>query len=70
MSSRWDKEETVYHSFGEDCSSFGFLTYNEAKDRRNALSRLISQKAIVDVQSLVLEKVYILLKNITIHVSF
>ncbi|EED13527.1 cytochrome P450, putative [Talaromyces stipitatus ATCC 10500] len=57
VSNRWDKEETLYHSFGEDRSSFGFLTYDEAKERKNALSRLFSQKAIADAQALVLEKV-------------
>ncbi|KAF3032345.1 hypothetical protein E8E12_001817 [Didymella heteroderae] len=28
---RWDKEARLYKSFGEDRSSFGFLTYTEAK---------------------------------------
>jgi hypothetical protein len=55
---KWDKEKSLYHSFGEDRSSFGFLTYNEAKERKDVLSRLFSKKAIADVQGLVLEKVY------------
>lgn len=31
---RWDKEETIYHSFEEDRSSFGYLAYEDAKDRK------------------------------------
>ena len=54
---KWDKEKSLYHSFGEDRSSFGFLTYNEAKERRDVLLKLFSKKAIADVQGLVLEKV-------------
>jgi hypothetical protein len=54
---KWDKEKSLYHSFGEDRSSFGFLTYNEAKERRDVLSKLFSKKAIADVQELVLKKV-------------
>lgn len=57
---KWDKEKSLYHSFGEDRSSFGFLTYNEAKERKDVLSRLFSKKAVADVQGLVLEKVYFL----------
>ncbi|KAH1415788.1 hypothetical protein KXX16_008908 [Aspergillus fumigatus] len=56
-SNKWDKEESLYHSFGEDRSSFGFLTYNEAKERKDVLNRLFSKKAVADVQGLVLEKV-------------
>jgi hypothetical protein len=54
---KWDKEKSLYHSFGEDRSSFGFLTYNEAKERKDVLSRLFSKKAVADAQGLVLEKV-------------
>jgi len=43
---RWDKEETLYRSFGEDESSFGFLTHVEAKERRDAMSRLFSTQSI------------------------
>lgn len=65
VSNRWDKEETLYHSFGEDRSSFGFLTYDEAKQRKNSLSRLFSQKAIAGAQALILEKVYLSITNLT-----
>ncbi|KAL1989438.1 hypothetical protein VTN49DRAFT_7249 [Thermomyces lanuginosus] len=54
---RWDKEENLYHSSGEDRSSFGFLTYREAKERKDVLARLFSKQAIADVQGLVTEKV-------------
>jgi hypothetical protein len=57
-SNKWDKEKTLYHSFGEDRSSFGFLTYDEAKERKDVLRRLFSKKAVADVQGLILEKVW------------
>ncbi|KAL4879870.1 cytochrome P450 [Aspergillus karnatakaensis] len=50
---RWDKEESLYHSFGEDRSSFGYLTYREAKERKDAMSRRFSRKAIQDGQKIV-----------------
>ncbi|KAK4630865.1 Cytochrome P450 monooxygenase yanH [Fulvia fulva] len=52
-SNKWDKEETVYHSFGEDRSSFGFLTYREAKQRKDVLAPLFSKCAALDLQGLV-----------------
>ncbi|KAL1989053.1 hypothetical protein VTN96DRAFT_5816 [Rasamsonia emersonii] len=60
---RWDKEESVYHSFGEDRSSFGFLTYKEAKERKDVLTKMFSKKAIADVQGLIVEKVVDLCKS-------
>ena len=54
---RWDKEESLYHSFGEDRSSFGYLRYAEAKDRKDILARTFSKRAIVDAQHLIREKV-------------
>lgn len=47
----------MYHSFGEGRSSFGFLTYKEAKERRDLLARQFSKKAIHEVQDIVQEKV-------------
>lgn len=54
---RWDKEESLYHSFGEDRSSFGFLTYAEAKPRKDILTRIFSKKSVRDAEGLVQEKV-------------
>ncbi|KAI9834921.1 MAG: hypothetical protein M1819_002644 [Sarea resinae] len=54
---RWDKEESLYHCFGEDASSFGFLAYREAKERRDAMSRMFSTKAIEDSQWIVRDEV-------------
>ncbi|KAK9234108.1 cytochrome P450 [Lipomyces kononenkoae] len=53
---RWDKEESLYRCFGEDRSSFGFLTYIEAKQRKDVLQPLFSRRAIVKIQSLIREK--------------
>ena len=54
---RWDKEASLYHSFGEDRSSFGFLSYAEAKPRKDILSPLFSPRTISNMQGLVQEKV-------------
>ncbi|EFW23057.1 benzoate 4-monooxygenase cytochrome P450 [Coccidioides posadasii str. Silveira] len=62
-SNRWDKEESLYHSFGEDRSSFGFLTYKEAKERKDVLNRMLSRKAILGSQGIVQEKVVELCKS-------
>ncbi|KAI6839259.1 hypothetical protein KC332_g5829 [Hortaea werneckii] len=50
---RWDKEGRLYRSFGEDRSSFGFLTYREAKARKDVLAPLFSRRAISDLQHLI-----------------
>ncbi|RDW72725.1 cytochrome P450 [Aspergillus mulundensis] len=50
---RWDKEARLYHSFGEDRSSFGYLTYAEAKERKDILSRRFSRKAVQEAQGVV-----------------
>ena len=39
VSNKWDKEKSLYHSFGEHRSSFGFLTYAQAKERKDVLSK-------------------------------
>ncbi|KAK9327706.1 cytochrome P450 [Lipomyces starkeyi] len=56
-SARWDKEESLYCCFGEDRSSFGFLTYNEAKQRKDVLQPLFSRRAITNMQGLIREKI-------------
>lgn len=55
---RWDKEWKLYHSFGEDRSSFGFITYKEAKERKDVLNRMFSAKAMAQAEGLVIEKVF------------
>ncbi|GME65035.1 Cytochrome P450 [Neofusicoccum parvum] len=54
---RWDKERSLYHSFGEDRSSFGFLTYREAKPRKDVLAKSFSPAAIARAEPLVAAKV-------------
>ncbi|KAH4844123.1 hypothetical protein HBI24_216390 [Parastagonospora nodorum] len=53
---RWDKESRLYKSFNEDRSSFGFLTYAEAKLRKDVLNKSFSAAAIESVENLVVEK--------------
>jgi cytochrome P450 len=52
---RWDKEARLYKSFNEDRSSFGFLTYAEAKNRKDVLNRSFSLTAIEGVEGLIVE---------------
>ncbi|KAL6703855.1 hypothetical protein ACN47E_008989 [Coniothyrium glycines] len=52
---RWDKEARLYKSFNEDRSSFGFLTYAEAKTRKDVLSRSFSPSAIEGAEGLCIE---------------
>jgi cytochrome P450 len=54
---RWEKEKSLYHSFGEDRSSFGFLNFKEARERRDVVSRMFSPKAVERASGLVLDKV-------------
>ncbi|KAJ4357623.1 uncharacterized protein N0V89_002199 [Didymosphaeria variabile] len=53
---RWDKESRLYKSFNEDRSSFGFLTYAEAKNRKDVLGRSFSQTAIEGAEPLVVKQ--------------
>jgi cytochrome P450 len=55
---RWDKESRLYKSFNEDRSSFGFLTYTEAKNRKDVLNRSFSQSAIEGAEGLIVEKTH------------
>ncbi|KIW97596.1 uncharacterized protein Z519_01180 [Cladophialophora bantiana CBS 173.52] len=50
---RWDKDKALYECFGEDHSSFGFLKYHEAKQRKDVLQPLFSRRNILQMQSLV-----------------
>ncbi|KAJ9612893.1 hypothetical protein H2200_002834 [Cladophialophora chaetospira] len=54
---KWDKEDELYASFGEDHSSFGFRTYEEAKQRKEIMQPLFSSRAIINLQSLAWEKI-------------
>lgn len=47
----------MYHSFGEDESSFGYVSHLEAKERRDVLSRIFSPKAVEEAEHLILMKV-------------
>jgi cytochrome P450 len=53
---RWDKEARLYKSFGEDRSSFGFLTYAESKNRKDVLNRAFSQSAIESAEGLCVQR--------------
>lgn len=53
---QWDKEARLYQSFNEDRSSFGFLTYAEAKNRKDVLNRSFSAAAIGSAEKLLVEE--------------
>ncbi|KAI8935073.1 hypothetical protein NX059_007668 [Plenodomus lindquistii] len=53
---RWDKEARLYQSFNEDRSSFGFLTFAEAKNRKDVLNRSFSPAAIESAEKLLVEE--------------
>ncbi|KAI9768092.1 MAG: hypothetical protein M1840_005126 [Geoglossum simile] len=57
---RWDKPKQLYHNFDADQSSFGYLGYREAKERKDMLNPLFSRRAIVSIQCLVQEKLDLL----------
>lgn len=46
----------MYQSFNEDRSSFGYLTYAEAKNRKDVLNRSFSTAAIQSVEKLLVEE--------------
>ena len=47
----------MYHSFGEDESSFGYASHTEAKERRDLLSKLFSAKAVEEAEHIIRTKV-------------
>ncbi|ETN44118.1 uncharacterized protein HMPREF1541_10668 [Cyphellophora europaea CBS 101466] len=53
---RWDKEKILYHSMGVDSTSFGYLTYPQAKQRKDVLQPLFSRRAVSGIQGLVRQK--------------
>ncbi|KIW01726.1 uncharacterized protein PV09_06903 [Verruconis gallopava] len=53
---RWDKEKQVYHSMGEDRSSFGFLTYQESKERKDVMKKMFSPTALSQAHGLIVQK--------------
>ncbi|KAI9663042.1 MAG: hypothetical protein M1821_008090 [Bathelium mastoideum] len=64
---RWDKDWRLYHSFNEDRSSFGFVTYKESKERKDVLNRSFSPKAVEQAEHIVVEKIEALSTVFTRH---
>lgn len=60
---RWDKEESLYTSFGLDRSSFGFLTYAFAKERQDILAPLFSKREIGKLQGVIQTNVTGMISN-------
>jgi hypothetical protein len=56
---RWDKEAHINKSLGADQSSFGFLTYEESKRRKDVLVRSFSPGAIEGVEGVLVDKVFV-----------
>lgn len=53
---RWDKDKLLYHSMQVDKTSFGYLNYHDAKQRKDILQPLFSRRAVSSIQSLVRQK--------------
>ncbi|KAK8228037.1 cytochrome P450 monooxygenase-like protein [Phyllosticta capitalensis] len=54
---RWDKDPFLYRSFTQDESSFGYLDYRSAKQRRDVLGKSFSPAAVLQCEELLVEKV-------------
>lgn len=54
---RWDKEPTLYQSFGQDHTTFGYLKYSHSKKQNDTLSPMFSRMAISDHQALIQKNV-------------
>jgi hypothetical protein len=52
-SNRWDKEDALYQSFGQDHAMFGYLKYADAMKRRDVMSPLFSRQAVTEYQGLI-----------------
>jgi len=47
----------LYHSFNEDSSSFGFITYKESRERKDILNSFFSSKAVIQAYGMIIDKV-------------
>ncbi|KAJ5801836.1 P450 monooxygenase [Penicillium pulvis] len=47
FNNRWSKDPFIYHSFGADNASFGYLTVQEAKPRKMILASAFSRKGVM-----------------------
>ncbi|CAG7999015.1 unnamed protein product [Penicillium olsonii] len=54
---RWSKDPFIYHSFGADNASFGYLTVEEAKPRKMILASVFSRKAVIGYLPCIQEQV-------------
>ncbi|KAI9459930.1 putative P450 monooxygenase [Lactarius psammicola] len=57
---KWDKDHLLYRAFDLDTSTFGFIRYSDAKQRRDVLAPFFSRTSIVQLQDLIKERVDIL----------
>ncbi|KAK7510590.1 cytochrome P450 monooxygenase-like protein [Phyllosticta citriasiana] len=54
---RWDKDPFLYRSFTQDESSFGYLDYRTAKQRRDILGMSFSPSAVSQCEELLVDKI-------------
>ena len=64
---RWDKERVLYHSMGVDSTSFGYLKYPQAKQRKDVLQPLFSRRAVSGIQGLIRRKLNDYCDTLTQH---
>ncbi|KAL2681747.1 cytochrome P450 monooxygenase-like protein [Phyllosticta citricarpa] len=54
---RWDKDPFLYRSFTKDESSFGYLDYRTAKQRRDIIGKSFSPSAVSQCEELLVDKI-------------
>ncbi|KAK7532076.1 cytochrome P450 monooxygenase-like protein [Phyllosticta citribraziliensis] len=54
---RWDKDPRFYRSFTQDESSFGYIDYHTAKQRRDIIGKSFSPAAVSQCEELLVDKI-------------
>ncbi|KAI9459897.1 putative P450 monooxygenase [Lactarius psammicola] len=53
---KWDKDHSLYRAWDMDTSTFGFIHYSDAKQRRDILAPFFSRTSILQMQDLIKER--------------
>ncbi|KAI9459892.1 putative P450 monooxygenase [Lactarius psammicola] len=57
---KWDKDHALYRAWDMDTSTFGYVHYSDAKQRRDILAPFFSRTSILQMQDLIKERVNVL----------
>jgi hypothetical protein len=47
----------LYHSFSEDTSSFGMVTYRESRERKEVLNKFFAPQSVRKAEDMIIDKV-------------